>query len=149
MTSDANITSDAHPAPERHQVSLVLLFSGLIAGPAAWSLHLMANYALASERCFPPTAAEPPWLRPVLMAIGIAAVAGAAAGALICHRLWQAVRHERSQREPKFESHAHELVEIGEGRTRFLAIWGVLIGLGFFLAIIFDFVGLWILPICG
>jgi hypothetical protein len=41
------------------------------------------------------------------------------------------------------------MVETGEGRTRFLAIWGMLIGLTFFVAVIFDFVGLWILPICG
>jgi hypothetical protein len=149
------MTLEAHPSPERRQVRLLMLFGGLAAGPAAWTLHLMINYALASHICFPgavppfPGAAAPPWLSCALAAIGIVAVASAIAGALISYRIWQTVRHERSRPEPRFSGHAHELVEIGEGRTRFLALWGMITGTAFAFATLFDLFGLLVLAPCG
>lgn len=63
-------------------------------------------------------------------------------GLLVALNSWRATSQEMAETGPP-------LVEIGEGRTRFLAIWGVIISAGFFIAVFFDFVGLWILPTCG
>ena len=42
-----------HPAPERSQVGLARLLTGLCAAPCAWVLQLLAMYALASNACTP------------------------------------------------------------------------------------------------
>jgi hypothetical protein len=40
------------------------------------------------------------------------------------------------------------MVDIGEGRTRFLALWGMLTSGGLFLVVLLDFIALFVLPLC-
>jgi hypothetical protein len=40
------------------------------------------------------------------------------------------------------------LLEVGEGRTRFISVVGMMAGLGFFAAILFDTVALFLVPPC-
>jgi hypothetical protein len=82
------------------------------------------------------------WLRLLLIAVDLASIAISVAAALIALRSWRATSQEMAEV-------GSPLVEIGEGRTRFLAGWGLIIAIGFLVAVGFDFVGLWILPICG
>jgi hypothetical protein len=58
-----------------------------------------------------------------------------AAAATLSFRSWRATRHELA-------SANGPLIEIGEGRTSFLSLWGRLIGIGFGVAVLFDLVGL-------
>lgn len=148
MPSSASTTVEAHPAPHRERVGLGTITLVTLAPPLAWSVHLFTNYAFSSHACYP---AGVPLLNPVagfdwvqwlLIAVDLASIAACIVCALLAYRNWTiSARELEETRAP--------LIEIGEGRTRFLSIWGVIIGLGFTLAIIFDFVGLWIVPICG
>lgn len=146
MDSSTGIDTAAHPAPHRDRTTLAALSFAGIAPPLAWSLHLVVNYAFASHFCFPDgqplNAASFHGLRVLLLLIDGAALVISALAMLIAYRAWQASAEEMAEI-------GSSMVETGEGRTRFLAIWGILTGMVFFVAVIFDFAGLWILPICG
>jgi len=145
MPDSATIDELAHPAPHRDQVGLTWLLIAMFAPPAAWSAHLIVNYATASRVCFPDRVPHftpsVHWLWLLLIIIDIISLAISAFAALLAHRSWRATSEEMAD-------HPSPIVETGEGRTRFLAIWGFFIGTGFFVAVIFDFVGLWILSVC-
>jgi hypothetical protein len=139
------IDGRAHPAPHRHNIGLIWLLVAICAPPAAWSLHLIVNFLSASRACYPDGAPQSTpavhWLWILLIVVDMGSLAISACAAVIAYRSWQLSADEMAE-------HSSAMVETGEGRTRFLAIWGLLIGVGFFIAVIFDFVGLWILPIC-
>jgi len=139
----------AHPAPHRHEVGLGTLAFAVLAGPAAWSFRLLFNYGLASSTCFPdpwrglgPPSSNPEWLRVTMLASEGVAILIAALGAVVAFHIWQSARHEA-------EGHAEHLLEVGEGRTRFLGLWGLIISIGFLVVDLFDAVGLMVLPSCG
>ncbi len=139
------MSEQAHPAPHRDRVGLGLLALVLIAVPCLWGLRLVVNYAIDSYFCFPDAVRHnilPGWAWPLLLALDLVCIAAAAAGVFISYRNWQITREEAA-------ASGAPLVEIGEGRTRFLALWGLLIGIGFLVAMGFDLVGLWIVPACG
>jgi hypothetical protein len=46
-------------------------------------------------------------------------------------------------------SRQEELVEAGEGRTRFLAVWGIWTGVWFAIAILFNTIAVFAVPTCG
>jgi hypothetical protein len=148
MNGTTALQAQAHPAPHRGRVGLLALTLGLTGAPLAWGLHLVASYAITSHSCFPgaaPRSAVPlhsqglSWL---LIALDLAAIVVAAVAVLVSHRSWQSTRRE-------FPGHAGDLIDIGEGRTRFLSLWGMLTSAGFMIAIAIDLVGLWILPLCA
>lgn len=126
-----------HPSPQRDRVSLWLLIGGLAAGPAAWIAQLVVSYGLASHACFPSTQ---PWLTTPppgwafeaawLTALNLICLSVAVAGALVSWRLWRRTRHEMG-------GDTETALEIGEGRTRFIAHCGILTGTGFAVAIAF------------
>jgi hypothetical protein len=155
MSDRPTITAQAHPAPHREQTGLAAVFFGLGAGPVLWSIHLVANYALASHACYsgamphvgPPPGAGRIWITLVVIDV-IAALVTAIAG-LVSWRLWRATRHETSGQAQSASHHADELFEIGEGRTHFLALWGMLTSFAFLLTIMFDLIGLFVVPLCG
>lgn len=146
MAHDTTLTAGAHPAPHRERIGLAALVWPVLAPPLAWSLHLVVNFAFATEACYPDgaplTAPRFDWLWSLLIAVDLAGMAISLAAAIAAYRNWSLSARERAEA-------GTALMEAGEGRTRFLAIWGVLIGTGFLIAIVFDFVGLWVLPICG
>jgi hypothetical protein len=139
MTNDANIAAGSHPAPQRDRLSLAVLALILLAPPAAWALDLFWKYAVTSYVCFPgdaPLRAAPAawgWVWASLLTADVVALALAATTAWISYDAWTRVRRE-------VPGHAEHLAEIGEGRTRFLAFWGMLIALLVGVAIVFSFV---------
>lgn len=148
MASDATVTREAHPAPFRDRASLRGLALVLLGVPLLWGLRLVVNYALASHSCFPGDLRRlhlPPglgwvwWLQNGLNALGMLL---AAAGAVFAYQAWTRTRDES-------RGDHWELVAVGEGRTRFLALWALLTCALFFVGVVFDFIGLWIVPICG
>lgn len=146
MARSATLDHHAHPAPHRDRVQLIGLLGALIIPPLVWSLHLVANYSFAVRSCYPDGApqASPSLdkLRLVLIVIDVASLAVSLAAVAVAYRNWSATAGEVAETDSP-------IVETGEGRTRFLALWGILAGIGFFIAVAFDFVGLWILPICS
>jgi hypothetical protein len=143
-----SMTSPEHPSPYRDRVSLALLLFGVFAGPVAWSGQFAANYILAVDPCFltrvvntePVLRGRSDWL--AILIVNLVAALLAIAGGIISLRIWRISRHEQP-------GTASEAVETGEGRTRFLAIWGIMTGFGFLAAILFDTVGVILVPRCS
>ncbi|HEY5061701.1 MAG TPA: hypothetical protein VII52_09215 [Gemmatimonadaceae bacterium] len=141
MTTDASTQPRAsHPAPARDRAAVGALWFALFGGAAAWAIQTIANLALASHGCFPhmiPLAAPAtPGLRGIVFVISLASVAVSAAAILVALRNWRRTRHEHQQRDGRSQGHAPSaaLAETGEGRTRFMAMSGVLASVTFLVA---------------
>lgn len=135
-----------HPAGKRHSVDAWALGFGLVGAPAIWSLHLIVNYALTSEVCSPggvqagtDTVAD---IQSTLLLNNAATLIIAALATFVAYGCWRAVQNE------EHGSH-HHLLEVGEGRTRFLAMVGMILGGGFFAATVFDTLAVLTVPICA
>ena len=138
MESDAaSISAPVPAAAHRTRARPWKLAFGAIGGPLAWGVRLVVNYALASHACFsgdvPRDDATSGWLWSLLIAVDAAALLIAAIAVIVSYSSWRSTREE-------FEGSAPEVIDIREGRTRFLALWGMMTGLGFFLATVFDLV---------
>lgn len=138
----------SHPAPHRDRVSLLALGFGFFGGPAAFLIQLVMNYGFASHACFP---SERPHTAPIsgwggvwslLLILNIAALLVAIAAGAVSWSSWRATREEVS-------GESGGLIEAGEGRTRFLSVWGILTGFGFALAVLFDLISVIGAPVCG
>ncbi|MDB6092117.1 MAG: hypothetical protein JWN85_4901 [Gammaproteobacteria bacterium] len=147
MTADpASLTH--HPAPHRDRVGRYESAFGLLGGPLAWFVQLCTGYGLASWSCFPKdqrglTPIEgAAWIWPTIIAMLVAAVVIALAA---CYTSWRLFRRTRDEAA---KGH-HHLMEVGVGRTRFVALWGVLLGGGFALATIINAVAFMVLPRCA
>lgn len=126
-----------HPSPHRGRVSTTALLLALWLGPAAWIGQLMLTYSVASHACFPfdiPVSHAPAqdWLRErlALGAVNLVCLLIALAGVAVAYRGWRLTRWEKAG-APRV------LLDVGEGRSRFLAECGVLSGLVFSAAILF------------
>lgn len=131
--------------PQRTPGLPIGVLASLLLAPLAWYCQLCAGYALASWPCFPRDhliSAPPPgyrWTGPLMV---VAMVAGVLSGLLALIISW---------------NHLSELRAVGERatadrsvrRTRFLALWGVLLGAGFALASALTAVAFALLPRCA
>lgn len=122
------------------------LWFGLFGAPAAWSLQLLVNYALVAHACFPksePLAAPVVGgLQAIVLGAGFAALAIALAAEATAWRSWRASRHESRG------GHGG-LLEVGEGRTGFMALGGVLVSGVFLLGIVMNAIPLFLVSPCG
>jgi hypothetical protein len=125
----------AHPAPRRGIVPLPALWFGIFGAPAAWALQTIVDYGLVSHFCFP---GDAPVRSPTFGALRLTgAVVSAVAlvvvllAMLTAIRSWSATRHGH-------EAEHHELLEVGEGRARFMAFAGVLLGGVFLFAVLMN-----------
>ena len=80
------------------------------------------------------------WLAMVLSTA--AALAIALFALLVSWRVFRRTKEEAS-------GGAAQLIELGAGRTRFLALWGVLLGIGFALATAITALAFFTLPRCA
>jgi hypothetical protein len=124
-----------HPSPHRERVPMWKLGIPLVVPPVLWLARLSFSYAIIAAACGPTA-----WMTAgivnvlsmlVMLAIGIMA-----------QRIW---KHGGGE-------HGHPrsmLLDIGEGRTSFLAHWGVFVSYGFLLVTFFDSIAMLFLPICG
>jgi hypothetical protein len=136
-----------HPGQHRARVSLAALFFGLFVGPIVWAGNLMVTYALATHACYP--GREPleqvingfgfAW--PLILVTYLLTLVLCAAGFVISLRNWRITGSES-------EGHHHHLVEVGEGRTRYLSIIGMAFSVLFFTVTVAGAVILAIVPLC-
>ena len=134
-----------HPAPQRGRVHLAVLIFGVFVGPVVWALHLFFNSGMAGEVCYPgpaPRLTHLPDLRLLFGLSGGVAILVALSGAYVSYRSWRSTREER-------EGSHHRLIEVGEGRTRFLAFAGIFVSLLFAVVIFCDSVSVLLVPACG
>lgn len=137
-----------HPAPHRERVAVAESAFGLLAGPVVWFIQLCAGYALASWPCFPqdervrlPLAGYG-WTLAGLGVISLVAVLIALVACGVSRRIYRRTQSEHPG------DHVH-LLETGSGRTRFLALWGMVASAGFAVATAFTGVAFFMLPRCG
>jgi hypothetical protein len=137
-----------HPAPHRHRVAALESIFGLLGAPLAWLLQLDAAYAMASWPCFPKDHRQPlpdaafAWTAPAMLIAMLAAVAIALAAVLVSWRSYRRTRGEGG-------GGAQQLLQAGTGRTRFLALWGMLLGAGFAIATLAGAFAVMVLPRCA
>jgi len=134
-----------HPAPHRHRVGLAALFFGLAAAPAAWNAQLLFSVGLSAHACYPrdEPLALPIWsnLWAILLAIGLVGIAVSIVGGLVSFRNWRLTFDEAP-------GSAHQLLDRGEGRTRFIAMFGILTSFLFALGLLFATAAVFLVPLC-
>lgn len=144
MTSSLSPT-DSHPSPKRGAVAPWLLLTGLAAGPFGWILQLLVDYGLSSGLCMGRrTMAQHPSENGelfALVAVNLLCLAIALGGLALCYDSWRKVRDEKP-------GGGHRTLNVGEGRSRFLALAGMLTAGGFALAILFNTVEPFMIPAC-
>lgn len=144
----ARLGPSEHPSPHRDKVRTVTLLLALAAGPTAWIVQLVVDFGLSSDVCrqygVPRAAASiHNWTLEHLILVGVNLVclAVAMAGGFTALAAWKRTRAEKP-------GGVAALVEIGEGRTRFLAACGMMTAAAFAVAILFDTAWPFFVPSC-
>ena len=132
-----------HPSPQRHKVSVPWLLAGLAIPPVAWALALIVAFAISSNACPPASGSQSGSSSEVtlLIVFQLICLLSVIASGLMSRRHWQSVRHEQKDSE-----HSH--LTIGDGRTRFLALTGMLTAGVFAIGILFFIVEPILIPAC-
>lgn len=147
-THAGSFATASPPASPREPVGLPALFFGLCAGPLVWAFQLLSNFALASYSCYPhaiPRTTLVPgwgWVWAVLLTINLVALAVTLAATAVSWRNWSGARRDGSD-------YSGHVLETRRGRTRFLAAIGIMTGIGFSGAIVFNTIALIIMPSCA
>jgi hypothetical protein len=134
-----------HPAPHRGRLSGFSIWFAILAAPVAWSVQQLVNSGITAHGCYPH--AEP-IASPLWQGLGAAGIWVAVVACLVClvsavvaWRNWRTTSTERA-------GGSKSLIEGGEGRTRFMAMVGLLSSGLFLLAVLLASAGLFILGAC-
>ena len=134
-----------HPSPHRDRVSFLALLFGACAAPLFWLGQLGLGYGLTALVCFPgdhPQAPPPNMpLSAALVAFDVIALAACLAGGGVAWWAWRQTWNEQGGGK----NHA---LHTGEGRTRFMALWGIMSSLWFAAAILFNAIASITVPPC-
>lgn len=135
-----------HPSPHRSRVPNWSTWFAILAAPLAWSLQLVINASLVGHACYPndvPLAA-PIWnhLGTVSVSIELVALAICLVAGGVGWRNWARSRNEK-------HGGLHHVVESGDGRTRFMALVGMMTSALFLVATAFATLNLAAVPQCG
>lgn len=127
------------------RVATGLLWFGLFGAALAWSLQELLAYAVVAHACYPdwrpryvPVTAGT-WTLALAVAIVTAAIGGLALAA--AWRSWG--RAASRSREA-----AERDLQIGEGRVRFMAFGGLLVGGMVMFAVLLNLLAFFLLPVC-
>lgn len=138
-------TSVEHPAPGRGRVSGAAMLLALLSAPIAMGVHSMFGMTVAGRACLPK---DMPLAAPAFaggpLAIGVvnaAALLVAGLAVILSIALWRRTRTEKEGRE-------HAALDVGEGRTRFLAMCAIMTSGGFFVALVFATLPIVLVPLC-
>jgi hypothetical protein len=139
-----------HPSPARREVGPFRLLFGLLAAPLAWWAEELFSYGVASRLCRMKaagsgqslTVADSPWFWILLAGTAVIALAGF----LVALGNWRRTRGEQRREQ---SDGGHHLLELGEGRSRFLSMCGMLTSGGFLIAFLFMLANLVLAPLCG
>ena len=137
--------SPEHPAAARSSLSLSALWFGMLAAPLAWSTEELVGYFIASRVCNMKSSVgamsvaltTSPWFAGLSFVTYVVAFAG----------LWIAIANWRRTREEHGGS-GHHLLELGEGRTRFMSMWGLLASIAAVIGLVFITTQMVAAPLC-
>ena len=147
--------TDGHPAPARRRVPLPALWFGFLGAPAAWTVQTLVNLPLAAHSCFPRLSpiASPTvrGLRGIAFAVSIISVAVCVAALVISWRAWRRTREEHQGGSGRSREHepSSALLETGEGRTRFMALGGLLASVMFLAVTAMNTATVFLVSPCG
>lgn len=134
MSSLHPLTPVSHPSPLRHRVSPWLLSAALFAAPTAWFVQLNVSVLLGMRRCSGlGEDAASPVVTSALVAVGLAALL------IVLLALWAAARSWKLSRS-EAGGGRHGALTSGQGRTRFLALAGLIGNSMFLIAIGFSLI---------
>lgn len=144
--SSTSSASPEHPSQGRREIGPFRLAFGVLAAPLAWSADELFSYGAASHLCRMKasggdqslTVPGSPWFWGLLVVTLIIAVAGF----VVALGNWRKTREEQT-------GSGHHLLELGEGRSRFVAMCGMLTSGGFLVAFVFMLANLILAPLCG
>ncbi len=135
-----------HPATHRNRVIRWAVWFGLLGAPLAWSLQELVNVSLAGHACYPHDTplATPLWtnLNAMSLWVEVVAIAICIAALIVAIVSWRRTRHERP-------GDAHQLLGSGDGRTRFMAMAGVMTSVLFLLGTLLAVLNIAGVPPCG
>jgi hypothetical protein len=136
------------PAPHRDRVRAWVLLLGLAAGPAAWIAQMLLGYGISSYACYPhdePHIHAPPpgWHgeRLGLLVVNLTCLVLILAAFAAEGRAWRRTREEMADG-------SRRRLDVGEGRSRFLALCGMIACGLFALAVLFNTINLLGVPAC-
>lgn len=135
-----------HPAPQRGNAVPGLTIVGLLAAPVAWFLQLLISYGLQGDTCrgLVPSLLSASWGTRPSLAVAVEAIA-----AVVCaFGLGAAARNWRLTRNEGPGDH-HAALSSGHGRTRFLALCGIIGSAIFLLATLFALIIPFLVPSCA
>lgn len=156
MANSATIKRDAgHPAPARGEVASWALWLGLLGGPAAWSAQTLIDLAISAHGCYPQLyplrAPVIVGVRVIALAVSVVSVIVCVAALLVAWRSWRRTRGEHQENSGRGREHEARTaaLETGEGRTRFMALAGLLTSATFTLVAALHLVTIVIVPPCA
>ncbi len=136
---------EIHPSAARGETSILLLLYAMVAPPCAWIMAQVFCSALVTEACHPKYDPLPaPEFDGTHLAHALAlgvAVLVCASGAVVAQGAWRRTRAEHL-------GGSQTLLAVGEGRSRFMALVGLLTSLGFLLAVLFSAPADLLVPLC-
>lgn len=134
-----------HPSAARDAIRVGALLYGLIAAPCAWLAAQVTSSTLAQAACFPQyaplDAPAIPGLRLIQAAALVLALAVCASGAVVAYGAWRRTRAEH-------QGGSQSLLDIGEGRSRFMALAGMMTSVGFLVGTLFSVPAALFVPAC-
>lgn len=128
----------AHPASARGRVSWLIVAFGLVVAPVAWLVQLNASVVLGSKQC----GGEPAGWHLAIVGVGIAAAVLALAALASAASAW-------SRTHAEGPGDHHVALTSGHGRTRFLALSGIIFSCMFLVAVIFALFVPWMVSACS
>ncbi|MGZ5198533.1 MAG: hypothetical protein ACXWC4_02095 [Telluria sp.] len=135
----------SHPGPKRAAVSRWALGFGLLAAPLAWSLDEIGSYILAANACELKASGDATLMirgsSPAYIALTAVTWLIALAG------LWVALQNWRKTRD-EHPGGGHHLVALGEGRTRFVSMCGLMASIAFTLGFLYLTLQVFAAPLC-
>ena len=134
-----------HPAPRMHRIGLPTLWFGLFGAPAAWAAQLIGNYALMGHFCYP---RDTPLASPTFGGVRALAIVISAVLLLVAVTALVVALHSWGETRYRRTAEHHEVAEIGEGRTRFMAMSGILVSGIFVYGVVMAAVPLITMPVC-
>ena len=144
-----------HPAPARGEVASWALWFGLLGGPAAWSAQTLIDLAISAHGCYPQLyplrAPVIVGVRVIALAVSVVSVIVCAVALLVAWRSWRRTRGEHQEHSGRGSEHEAPTaaLETGEGRTRFMALAGLLTSITFVLVTVMHLVTIVIVPPCA
>jgi hypothetical protein len=131
--SDSGASKGVHPSPHRERVGAWAMWFGILGAPVAWSVQQLINAPLFAHGCYPKDVplAAPIWgnAGSVGLVVEVVAVVLCVAAGLVALRNWRRTREEK-------EGSGHHLMESGDGRSRFMAMVGIICSGLFLLAVV-------------